>query len=123
MADVFRDEPIQIKCSNHSTPDLNTILLISIKFSADCQTVDHNALKIVAPNSQLPAEHGTVITYYCARKHAKKGGAENLLKCQDGTISFTEGSTPCFKIGKSLNILLYLSIKTKTKTSDMDTRH
>ena len=96
---------------------------MSIEFSADCQTVDNNALKIVAPNSQLPAKHGTVITYHCARKHAKKGGADNLLKCQDGTISFLMGSTPCFQIGKLLNIWLYLSIKTKTKTSDMDTRH
>ena len=93
--------------------NLGTVL-ISIKFSADCQTVNHTALKIVAPNSQLPAKHGAVITYRCARKHAKKGGADNLLKCQDGTISFSEGSTPCFKIGKLQNILLYLYLKTKT---------
>ena len=91
----------------------NTIL-ISIKFSADCQTVNNTALKIVATNSQLPAKHGAVITYHCARKHAKKGAADNELKCQDGTISFSEGSTPCFKIGKLQNILLDLYLKTKT---------
>ena len=56
--------------------------------------------------AQLPAEHGTELTYRCPNKQAKKGEAADTLKCQDGMISFAAGYTPCFRIGtvKSNNI-------------------
>ena len=41
---------------------------------------------------ELPMEHGTKITYRCLGKHLKIGGDAT---CQNGTISFSNGSPPC----------------------------
>ena len=76
-----------------------TSKLSGFDISADCKYVNLD-LKI-SVTSQLPAEHGTTLEYRCAKKRAKKGGPENFdLICKDGIISFSGGSTPCFKIGE-----------------------
>ena len=74
--------------------DKNVILT---HFSAKCTTINED-LKITVTDHQLPAEHGASINYRCSKKYAKKGGNVNLV-CEDGTVTFSGGTTPCFKIG------------------------
>ena len=64
--------------------------------SADCTEVN-SELKIEVTSS-LPAHHGTIISYRCSRKHAKKGGNVNVT-CQNGKISFLSQPAPCYKTG------------------------
>ena len=63
----------------------------TLNISADCRDVDPN-LKIKVFDPELPMEHGTKITYRCLGKHLKIGGDAT---CQNGTISFSNGSPPC----------------------------
>jgi hypothetical protein len=56
-------------------------------------------------DSQLPAVHGTAISYICLRKHAKKGGYVQA-SCQDGKITFAgDGFSPCFKMGEEVQFI------------------
>ena len=66
--------------------------------SADCNIVDPN--NIVVEASQLPAEHGTEITYTCPPNHAKTRGNIKAI-CQDGKVaSSSEGTSHCSKFSK-----------------------
>ena len=47
--------------------------------------------------SQLPVHHEETVDYHCSRNHDKKGHVD--ATCQDGTISFQDQPTPCFKMG------------------------
>jgi hypothetical protein len=69
--------------------------------SAECRTLNPD-LNIEMNDSELPATHGTEITYRCKWEYAKKGHVNAV--CQDGTIVFPSGSSPCFKIG---NVLIF----------------
>ena len=60
-------------------------------FSANCTDVNPD-LKIEVIHPELPVEHGTKITYRCLERHLKIGGDAT---CQNGTISFSNGSPPC----------------------------
>ena len=67
----------------------------TLNISADCRDVDPDLkIKVLAP--ELPVEHGTKITYRCLEQHMKIGGDAT---CQNGTISFSNGSPPCVKPG------------------------
>ena len=66
--------------------------------SADCNIVDPKSL--VVEDSQLPAEHGTEITYTCLPNHAKTRGNIKAI-CQDGKIaSFPEETSHCSEFSK-----------------------
>ena len=66
-----------------------------LNISADCREVDLD-WKIKVINPKLPFEHGTKITYRCLEQHMKIGGKAT---CQNGKLSFSNGSPPCVKPG------------------------
>ena len=70
-----------------------------LNVSANCKDVD-SALKIVVEDSELPAEHGSEVSYRCKRKHVNVGQNVRAF-CRDGNITFSGGdsSSPCFKTG------------------------
>ena len=62
--------------------------------SADCDKLDP-ALNIVVDSSQLPAEHGTDVTYSCPQNSDILGGNVKAV-CTDGKIAlFPENVSPC----------------------------
>ena len=78
-------------------------MLTTINVSADCKTVDLDLKILVA--TELPATHGTEITYSCSPRHVKIRNVN--AACQDGKISFSDGKfTPCFKAGTGYNIVI-----------------
>ena len=56
-------------------------------------------------DSQFPAKSGVEIAYRCPQKHAKKGGEITAI-CENGQITFPDGSPHCSKIGTELNSLV-----------------
>ena len=59
----------------------------------------------ISVTSQLPVKHQAIIEYHCSKKHAKRRRSGNVdLICNDGIISFSGGSTPCFEIGEHTTI-------------------
>ena len=62
--------------------------------SADCNEVDPS-LNIVVDSSQLPAQHGTDVTYSCPQNSDILDGNVKAV-CTDGKISlFPENVSPC----------------------------
>ena len=63
-------------------------------FSADCDEVD-TELKIVVDDSQLPAQHGTDVTYSCPKTSDILDGNVKAV-CQNGKILLSpENVYPC----------------------------
>ena len=62
------------------------------------------------------AKHGTTVDYRCARRHAQRLPGDIEAVCEDGSVSFSGGSTPCFKLGTDYNITFSSNLTLKCKT-------